>query len=694
MAWLDGGPPPSEALFAALRELGIAGTNVAGTASPAEQARHGIPYYVDHVAGKGDLFLDEEAWRGAFEGYARTREERFLVRPRSLADPAVVTRMNERMDAVLASALAGRPFALALDDEISLQRRSNAFDFDRSPALVAAWREDLGRRHRKRIEDLKRAWSQPDLPPFDQLEPPTTAATRERAATTPLGSWSFAAWNDWRAFQDDRFCDVVLALAERARERSGGLPTGFTGGGAPSPFSGLDWWRLARACRFLEPYDDGGTRALVGSWADPSSLLFHTLFRDPVDLRRDVHEIWEYALRGDAGLVVWSLTELFVDGDLERPSDFARAIAPTLRELSSDSLADFRRARPREPRIAILESRASVRAHWLLDSRGDGGSWIRRTSSWERENSTANRNREAWQKMLEDLHLDYRHVDTRDLVAGLPEAIEVLVLPRCIALSEAERVAISAFAREHVVIADAQPAILDGSLVAYPVSGLDLLFGVRRAGWEAALQGVRAARPAPLTRPGLHVAEPGLLIQPLVAGAAAADAARAALEIDGTPVLIERRIGAGPARDRKGLAIYLNLLLLDSLDRRCGGDEDADPPRDELREHLRAIFRRRGLLPAVRFDGPTPFPVRVFEREFEGRRFLAFHANGLTSTVPSRYAKAASKLTVRFDAPVRLRALRGDVAREASDANWRHALTLDPFEPTIVEVIVDNVPNR
>ncbi len=98
------------------------------------------------------------------------------------------------------------------------------------------------------------------------------------------------------------------------------------------------------------------------------------------------------------------------------------------------------------PKIAVLESQASNRLHWMLDSRWDGRSWTERGSSYEQRNTSQNRNREGWQKLLEDLHYDYRHISPSLLTGPLIKQFEVLILPRAIALSDAEIQAIKEFA--------------------------------------------------------------------------------------------------------------------------------------------------------------------------------------------------------------------------------------------------------
>ena len=141
-------------------------------------------------------------------------------------------------------------------------------------------------------------------------------------------------------------------------------------------------------------------------------------------------------------------------------------LAPLLRRLESESLAAWRRAVPLRPQVAILHSMPSTRLHWLLDTRYDGASWFNRLTSYENEQSSEALNREAWAAMLSDLGLSYRFVTPRELREGaLPRTAPLaLVLPRAIAMSDAEVAAVAKFAESRLVIADCQLALFTSRL--------------------------------------------------------------------------------------------------------------------------------------------------------------------------------------------------------------------------------------
>jgi hypothetical protein len=694
--WLDGELPLSPETFARLKSLGIAGTNVAGTAPSEAQGEARAPFYLDHLAGKGDLYLRDEDWNPHYRAYAKDRDPRHLRRPRSLADPTVRERMLRRMAEVVAKLGPRRPRAASLDDEISLQRRGNAFDFDRHPLLIEAWRKAL--LQDRPLASLKQRWRRRALPDDPaKLAPPTTDEVRLRELAGDLRDWNLADWNDWRRFQDAHFVGVVADLTARARELMPAVPIGFTGGGAPNPFSGLDWYALAQHCNFFEPYDEAGTHELVRSFAKPDAAIMRTIFPDRDHPLRTRHELWEYALRGDRGAILWSSRGFFPEDDVAKPAAFVAEIAPTMRTLASPQLETFLRSERETAKIAILESRHSMRAHWMLDSRGDGGNWLRRFGSYEVQNGSFNRTREAWQKLLEDLHLPYVHIDSRQLEQGLiDENIEALILPRTIAISEAERVAITKFARDKLVIADCQLGLLDEELIAYPIPPLDLVFGVNRESRRVALTDARSTAPIYPDRPGILIAEPGLRV---LRAKGASARARVGLDLDGVPSLIEVRHEEG------GLAVYLNLLVLDYIaDSARAKTESSRHPRldqerrHDLREHLRAIMRRRGIVPPVRVEGSSPFPIRVFARRLGNRRFVALHANPRTTTVPSLNIDDAKPVSLRlwFESPVVVRDVlsRDEALRAKNTARWHHDVRLAPDLPVILEWQDGDVRNR
>jgi hypothetical protein len=621
--WMLDGPEISPELFASLIGLGVSGTNVAGTAPSAAHGRYAIPFYVDHAAGKGILALRPEEWNALRTAYLKAPLPELLHRPHCLDQPDSQLRLTARLHEVLAGAATNRPMAYALDDEISQTSHESPFDFCMCPATLDRFRADVAERYGT-IEKLNRAW-RTAFDSFASVVPLSTHDIRRRELILDPLQWNFAPWAEHRAFMEASMTATVRRLCREIKDADPRARAGFTGGGAPSAFSGLDWRELGRIVDFAEPYDIGGSRELVRSFA-PSAAVVRTLFRDRDDARFNVHELWDYLLRGDRGVIIWNAGEYFPAKDPGKPSAWANTLAPVLRRFGTARAAEFLAAEPRRAEIAVLESQPANRMHWMLDSRGDAGRWIHRQSSYEDEHSSQNRTREGWQKLLEDLHLEYEHIAPKDLAPDLAARFKVLILPRAIALSDADLRAIAAFGETRTVIADCQLGLFSETLAVRARPPLDEVFGIERANRVIHLDEVRYTGPRDVNHLDLELAEPGIAVRSGVA---------VLHRVGEVPTMIVR------ARAGGGRMVYLNLLLAHySDDRLLRSDES------EIAAELRGIFRGAGVrtIAEVRFPNADPLPLRIVARESGRKTYLGIVANWRTSSTKiDRKAVAARK---------------------------------------------------
>src|SRR5262249_7704103 len=129
-------------------------------------------------------------------------------------------------------------------------------------------------------------------------------------------------------------------------------------------------------------------------------------------------------------------------------------------------------------------SQASIRAHWMFDSRADGDSWPRRFSSYEAQHSRLARVRDSFMRVVEDLGLQYNFVSYEQVEAGelIKGGFKVLMLPQSVAMSPRECRQVEAFVRVGgTVIADNMTATMDEHCRRLPQGQLDTLFGIRRS---------------------------------------------------------------------------------------------------------------------------------------------------------------------------------------------------------------------
>lgn len=609
--WMKDAPRKNAGLVDAFKKYGISGTNVSGMSESSWQGANKMPFYVGFVAPKADLQLPPDIWKRLRSAAGQSAP---LERPSCLHTEETRTRVLRHVGKVVTKALPNRPVAFSLGDEISATLRGAPLDLCFSDEANKQFR-DFARRRYGSWEAALLHWGVEE----DPNSAFQTSGIRRREFIRSPVTWNFSPWSDRREFMEQTMADFLRELQEEVNRKAPGIPCGITGIGSPDVFGGLNPSRIIPSMSFVEPYDIGGSRELVRSFSRRGSLVVRTLFQNKRDWRFNQHELWDYFLRGDEGVIIWSAKEFFVQRRATSPSAWARRLAPTLRSLQERPLSVYLNATPTQPRIAILELQASNRLHWMLDSREDGPSWIKRLPSYEVENSTQNRIREAWQKLLEDLHFDYVHISPEQLNSSAMEEFDVLILPRCIAMSERVARGIRAFAKKGTVIADCQLALFDATLKAHSAPLLDDLFGIGRDNRIVSLRGIEYTGSTDDVRHSQWlIAEPG--VKTVKGGTSL-------LSVDGHPALIRRSYGDGAA------AVYLNLLLTSYLSQRIPFDDD-----HEILAELRGIIRSASTKPiaTVRYKSRSALvPIRLFTRTMSnGDVLLGAIANFRTSGTP------------------------------------------------------------
>jgi hypothetical protein len=336
--------------------------------------------------------------------------------------------------------------------------------------------------------------------------------------------------------------------------------------------------------------------------------------------------------------------------------------------------------------IAIHYSHPSIQAAWMIDSRPDGDTWIRRFSSYEGVHSGIARVRNGWMKLVEDLGLQYDFVSAEQIEAGkLGElGYKVLVLPESLAIGEEEAAQIEAFVRNGgTVIADFLPGVFDEHAKRRKTGVLDGLFGVSRPSEYMVEQpekseGIGFVRdrrqvtigPAELTL-GLIMGKPTAMVNTPV---------KMNPMVNNVPVIVERSI-------EKGRTVYLNISPIDyPKDRLVGKGGD-------LRGIVSDILRKSGVTPAVKVTGEPGAPVgcEVITYAGEGCRYVAIMRNPeyavselgeLGFTDNSRFEKP-EQLTVDFGQSVEVKELLS--GREFGKTD-RVEVALDPWKPVVLEV--------
>lgn len=469
-AWKE--PAKTPVFFQRLREMGINTGMVYGEGSPEPFVEQHFPYYVENIINRG-LCLKWNAkvrdWDGFVTDWSKSgRPEAALVREYCLDDPAWQSWARGEMRRVARQNRPHAPLAYDIRDELSTTLSANPFDYDFHPLALAGFRAWLQTQYAD-LAALNRQW-ETGFRTWDEVRPFTTDQMKARMASgeaqpkgkpdwqalqrvkfdpqTALESptrWNSAPWADFRTYLDLSLARTLDDLRQAAREVDPQTPVGIEGTQMPHAFGGYDLWRLSQAIDWVEPYDLGNAREIFGSFM-PGRPLLTTVFENETQPAR--RRLWHLLLEGDRGCIVW-WSEDCIDwkSDDLRLTPKALALAPVLREMTSELARLFLRAqRVRDP-IYIHYSQPSIQVDWLLESTVDGSTWVRRFSSYEADHNHLARIRNGWLKLFQDLGYAPQFLSSAQIETGAlrqtPSAI--LVLPHSLALSDREAEEIRSF---------------------------------------------------------------------------------------------------------------------------------------------------------------------------------------------------------------------------------------------------------
>ena len=497
-----------------MEEMGINTGMVFGDASPDFWATNNFPYYVENVVNRGlCLKFNSRAadWETLVTAWSRTRDAAALQRDHSLDDPAWIDWSRNQ---VLNSARRNQPFkplAYDLRDEISITISANPFDYDFSPHALNGFRQWLKDLY-PTLDALNHQW-QTQFANWDDVRPFTTDQIKNRLASgdaLPRGNpdwqavqkirlvlsdarkqptrWNFSPWADFRTYMDLSLARTLDRLRTSIHTLDPGTPVGIEGTQMPSAFGGYDLWRLANALDWIEPYDIGSAREILGSFM-PGKPFLTTVFEKETHLAS--RRLWHLLLQGDKGCIVWWSEDCM---DWKSPdyalTPRATPLIPVLKEMTGPLARLFMHAQRRHDPVAILYSQPSIQADWLVESCVDGSTWLRRFSSFEADNNRQVRVRESWLKLLQDSGYSPTFIASEQLENGFLESqgIRVLALPEALALSDIECARIQKFLTNgnHAVFSDGTPGIFDSHGRLRPRSPLEDHFPASLS-WECAM---------------------------------------------------------------------------------------------------------------------------------------------------------------------------------------------------------------
>jgi len=435
-----------------------------------------IPYYVDHTADKGFLYLKD----GNVQ--AVSGKHGLATRPNSLADPEVISKIKRHIEQNIKTTKKGLVLAYAFDDEISLGSFVNPCDVDIHPLSIKWFREWLQKRYRG-IESLNKEWNT-QFHRFDEVMPIGFEEIRRRAQKPPLSKWNLAPWMDFRQFMDFQFASVLSELTSYANRLDPKTPAGFVGGQGPGPWGGYDYAKLSRAVQWMEASDIHGTNEILRSFWNKDRKPRMQTFSSNKDVKLDSWFLWYYMLHGNQAVIAWPEGWFRTGGKDIAPHILA--LKPVFEEIQgkvSEPIVNPRTVFDPDP-IGIYYSHPSIQAGWVMDAITHGRTWINRKGSIDDSNQTAGVLRKVWCKLLEDLGLQYDFISYLDVEEGridLNEKFKVIILPRTICLSGTEAAALKKFVSNGGwLIADYLCGIMDEHGNGRERGVLDDLFGLAR----------------------------------------------------------------------------------------------------------------------------------------------------------------------------------------------------------------------
>jgi hypothetical protein len=429
-------------IFERLREMGV-NTAMAGRGEgPKPFLDAGFGYYVENIINKGLCLKFSSSvtnWSKHIDEWMKTRDESAFVRDYSFDD----TLWRESVfDTMLKAAKFHAPFnpvAFDLRDELSVTISANPFDYDFSPTALVGFREWLKGEYGT-LERLNEQWDT-DFPSWEVVRPFTTDQIKARMVTgerMPKGPpdwnalksvkfdpaqaarhsvrWNFSPWCDHRTYMDISLARTLDDLRAESRKHAPGVPVGIEGTQMPSAFGGYDLWRLSQAVDWMEPYDIGNAREILGSFM-PGKPLLSTVFEKETNAAQ--RRLWHLLLLGDRGCIIWWSEDVIDWSKPDLPlSAKGKALAPVLKQMTSPLAKLFLRAEKEYDPIAIHYSQPSIQVAWLLETVADGKTWPRRFSSYEATHNRHAKVRGGWMKFIQDMGYTPKFVASEQVELG------------------------------------------------------------------------------------------------------------------------------------------------------------------------------------------------------------------------------------------------------------------------------------
>ncbi len=440
-----------------------------------------FPIWIENIcrAMTWDWEKGKPELRRQYRAFDRERDRNVFVKRACVNDPEVDAATRERLAEMMKKLEPARHLTMLYDlrDEPSACSFMLAGDICFCGHCMTRMSSWLKERYAD-LAALNAEWGT-GFASWDAVEPITTQEALERRAG---GDWNFSPWADHREFMDESFARVTREYAAEIRRHDPGALCGLEGTQCPWVFGGWDFARLVPELDWAEPYAYACAPDIFRSFKrarDVRLIKTAGLGADPTT--KEVL-LWHYVFQagGHGGAIGWaSNSAMDTDKDDWPLTEATRAFAPVYAELRSGAPKLLQLTEEISSPVAVHYSQASIRADFITSV---PNRW-RSVAAAEAERFSAFQCREAWWKLLEDRGLRPVFVSGAQLEAGelLARDFKVLVLPRSIAVSDAEAAAMHEFvAGGGTLLADSFAGRMDEHCREREAGVLDELFGVRR----------------------------------------------------------------------------------------------------------------------------------------------------------------------------------------------------------------------
>ena len=409
--------------------------------------------------------LDGEAgipYQEAKTNYLKTRDKKYLHRLHCLHDPDYLTEQRRVINEKVSRFKRFSPLSYYAYEEPSLTHYGDAFDLCFSPHTLASFRDWL-REQYGTLEALNDQWGT-SFGIWEEVVSDDTFEAQERG--------NYSSWADHRTFMEISYAQNYSYVRSLVREVDDDGLVMMTGTQRTVPHNGYDYYLIDQAIDHTQPYGQAARhKAFMRQGGKITGCTGYGVWGPKLG-----YELWSRLFEGHTAgsAIFWQFSTIDPDYRLCKSG---RDMMDTFGELRHGGIARLIAAGEYSPsEVVLLWSMQSIHGTWIQDGTivDHDGAPSKMFERWES-------NYESWRWLLEDLGIPYRVISYQMLEDGWLDnsGAKILVLPNSIAVSDKGSQLISDFVRSGgQLIADAQPAQMDGHCRWRETGALDSLLGI------------------------------------------------------------------------------------------------------------------------------------------------------------------------------------------------------------------------